>query len=77
MFAGQRPLRENVRIIPRWLFDFLMPAVPANAVVKEIIKALDLQESREIVMPELAKTFALVPILPYWVTYYAKWVRWN
>lgn len=53
----------------------MMPAVPTNAVVKEIIKALDLQESREIVMPELAKAFALVPVLPYWVTYYAKWVR--
>jgi NAD(P)-dependent dehydrogenase (short-subunit alcohol dehydrogenase family) len=75
MFSGQRPLRENVRIIPGWLFDFLMPAVPVNAVVKEIIKALDLQESREIVMPEFAKTFALVPILPYWVTCYVKWVR--
>ncbi|KIM26278.1 hypothetical protein M408DRAFT_313662 [Serendipita vermifera MAFF 305830] len=79
MFAGQRPLRENVRFMPGWLFDFLLPTVPANAVVKEIIKALDLQESREIVMPELAKAYALVPLLPYWVTYYIKWVSlgWN
>lgn len=75
MFSGQRPLRENVRIIPGWLFDFLMPAVPANALVKEIIKALDLQESRDIVMPELAKAYTFVtPLLPYWAMYYVKWV---
>lgn len=73
MFSGQRPLRENA-MMPGWLFDFAMPALPPHAVVKEIIKAIDLQESRDIVLPELAKTALLMPILPYWVNYWAKWV---
>jgi len=73
MFSGQRPLRENA-VMPGWLFDFLMPAIAPHDIVKEIIKALDLQESRDIVLPELAKASVIMPVLPYWVNYWSKWV---
>ena len=62
-------------MMPGWLFNFVMPALPPYVVVKEIIKAIDLQESRDVVLPELAKTSLLMPVLPYWVNYWAKWVR--
>jgi len=73
MFSGQRPLRDSA-VMPGWLFDFLMPSIPPHDIVKEIIKALDLQESRDIVLPELAKASIILPILPYWVNYWSKWV---
>lgn len=73
MFSGQRPLRENA-MMPGWLFDFLMPAIAPHDIVKEIIKALDLQESRDIVLPELVKASVIMPVLPYWVNYWSKWV---
>ncbi|KAG8801649.1 hypothetical protein FRC17_006593 [Serendipita sp. 399] len=73
MFAGIRPLREHA-MIPGWLFDFLMPALPPHVVVKEIIKALDLQESRDIVLPQFGKVSLWIPVLPYWIKYFTKWV---
>jgi short-subunit dehydrogenase len=73
MFSGQRPLREN-SILPGWLFDFLMPALPPHAIVKEMIKALDEQESRDVILPEFAKTSLVMPILPYWLNQFSKWV---
>jgi hypothetical protein len=73
MFSGQRPLRENTKI-PGALFNFLMPVISPHDIVKEIIHALDSQESREIVLPQLAKTAVLRPLLPYWFGYWVQWL---
>ncbi|KAG8826528.1 hypothetical protein FRC19_008687 [Serendipita sp. 401] len=73
MFAGMRPLKESA-MVPGWLFDFLMPTLPPHVIVKEIIKALDLQESRDIVLPQFGKISLLMLVMPYWVKYFSKWV---
>jgi short-subunit dehydrogenase len=74
MMSGQRPMSEAA-LIPRWLFDFVLPSLPPEAVAKEIAKALDAQESRDIMIPAAVKGSLLIPIIPYWMNYMSKWVR--
>ncbi|PVF99688.1 hypothetical protein CPB86DRAFT_783308, partial [Serendipita vermifera] len=73
LMAGQRPMSETA-LIPRWLYEFLLPSLPPEAVAKEIAKALNAQESRDIMIPTGTKASLLIPIMPYWMNYMSKWI---
>jgi len=55
-------------------FNFLAPSVPPYVVVKEIITAMDVQESREITLPFFAGFVRLVTLLPTWGRDFFQWM---
>jgi len=60
--------------LPQWLHEFLFPPLPPHTVVKDIIAAIDTQESRDVTTPFLVHGARVMGSLPYWARDTAQWL---